>query len=328
MKMKILTIFGGLLLLPLFANADLPGKHPAYLHALTDLRTARWMLEHRPGDAAVSGNEDAAITEIDAAIREIALIVECAGITEIARHLELGREANAVAVVEYRHEGAGAGRDCLGQFFGSRIVWTRAINAQADAGLNGLAVVGSRLDSLVGSVFCFNAVGCGAFCFDAFRFNIYRLFYFVEAAQLKMSVTCDMGSDLEFLAVGVGLNAGVEARGSSAELNVKRACKKERRKGDRPTQSGATKGEIRGGSDECGSSDYPPKGGAPLVDPGDNASRVCGGGPQHGLARGFKGEGAGGSERSGWRTHTARRAAPSGRPPSTSSGQAWAAVPT
>ena len=71
MKMKILTIFGGLLLLPLFANADLPGKHPAYLHALTDLRTARWMLEHRPGDAAVSGNEDAAITEIDAAIREI-----------------------------------------------------------------------------------------------------------------------------------------------------------------------------------------------------------------------------------------------------------------
>src|ERR1700722_3596035 len=64
MKLKILTIFSGLLLLPLFANADLPGKHPAYLHALTDLRTARWMLEHRPGDAAVSGNEDAAIREI------------------------------------------------------------------------------------------------------------------------------------------------------------------------------------------------------------------------------------------------------------------------
>src|SRR3984885_2455609 len=53
------------------ANADLPGKHPAYLHALTDLRTARWMLEHRPGDAAVSAQEDVAITEIDAAIGEI-----------------------------------------------------------------------------------------------------------------------------------------------------------------------------------------------------------------------------------------------------------------
>jgi hypothetical protein len=71
MKLKILTILGGLLLVPLLANADLPGKHPYYLHALSDLRTARWMLEHRPGDAAVSANEDVAITEIDAAIREI-----------------------------------------------------------------------------------------------------------------------------------------------------------------------------------------------------------------------------------------------------------------
>jgi hypothetical protein len=53
------------------ASADLPGKHPFYLHALSDLRTARWMLEHRPGDAAVSGQEDVAITEIDAAIGEI-----------------------------------------------------------------------------------------------------------------------------------------------------------------------------------------------------------------------------------------------------------------
>jgi hypothetical protein len=60
-----------LLALPLAANADLPGKHPYYLHALTDLRTARWMLEHRPGDAAVSGQEDVAVTEIDKAIGEI-----------------------------------------------------------------------------------------------------------------------------------------------------------------------------------------------------------------------------------------------------------------
>jgi hypothetical protein len=49
---------------------DLPGHHPAYLHALTDLRDARWNLEHRPGDAAVSGQEDVAITEIDRAIAE------------------------------------------------------------------------------------------------------------------------------------------------------------------------------------------------------------------------------------------------------------------
>ncbi|HEX4377392.1 MAG TPA: hypothetical protein VHZ99_09615 [Steroidobacteraceae bacterium] len=65
---------GGLLLLaalPLTASADLPGRHPAYLHALSDLRTARWLLEHRPGDVAVSGQEDVAVTEIDAAIGEI-----------------------------------------------------------------------------------------------------------------------------------------------------------------------------------------------------------------------------------------------------------------
>jgi hypothetical protein len=71
MNLKILALFSGLLLLPLLANADSPGKHPYYLHALADLRGARWMLEHRPGDAAVSGQEDVGITEIDAAIREI-----------------------------------------------------------------------------------------------------------------------------------------------------------------------------------------------------------------------------------------------------------------
>jgi hypothetical protein len=52
------------LTLPFAANADLPGKHPAYLHALTDLRAARWMVEHRPGDAAVSAQEDLAVAEI------------------------------------------------------------------------------------------------------------------------------------------------------------------------------------------------------------------------------------------------------------------------
>jgi len=50
--------------------ADLPGRHPAYLHALTDLRAARWNLEHRPGDAAVSTQEDVAIVETDRAIQE------------------------------------------------------------------------------------------------------------------------------------------------------------------------------------------------------------------------------------------------------------------
>lgn len=68
---RLFLAAAALALLPMAAQADLPGKHPYYLHALTDLRTARWMLEHRPGDAAVSGQEDVAIQQIDAAIGEI-----------------------------------------------------------------------------------------------------------------------------------------------------------------------------------------------------------------------------------------------------------------
>ena len=73
MKLRSRLLLSGLLLVtaPFAANADLPGRHPYYLHALSDLRAARWLIEHRPGDAAVSGQEDVAITEIDKAIGEI-----------------------------------------------------------------------------------------------------------------------------------------------------------------------------------------------------------------------------------------------------------------
>jgi hypothetical protein len=47
-----------------------PEKHPAYLHALTDLRAARSFLS-RPAGINVKWDEKRAITEIDAAIREI-----------------------------------------------------------------------------------------------------------------------------------------------------------------------------------------------------------------------------------------------------------------
>jgi hypothetical protein len=53
------------------AWADLPGAHPGYLHALTDLRTARWLLSHQAGDRKVYGDEDVAINEINAAINDI-----------------------------------------------------------------------------------------------------------------------------------------------------------------------------------------------------------------------------------------------------------------
>jgi hypothetical protein len=47
------------------------GEHPYYLHALSDLRAARWMIEHRPGDWAQTNDEVEAVHQIDAAIGEI-----------------------------------------------------------------------------------------------------------------------------------------------------------------------------------------------------------------------------------------------------------------
>jgi hypothetical protein len=50
--------------------ADNPGKHPAYLHALSDLRDARAHLEHFTNEPVVQ-EEEHAIAEIDKAIGEI-----------------------------------------------------------------------------------------------------------------------------------------------------------------------------------------------------------------------------------------------------------------
>src|SRR5689334_1323673 len=47
-----------------------PAHHPAYLHALADLRSARGFLE-RPAAVVVKWDEHQAIREIDAAIHEI-----------------------------------------------------------------------------------------------------------------------------------------------------------------------------------------------------------------------------------------------------------------
>jgi hypothetical protein len=46
-------------------------QHPGYLHALTDLRAARWLIEHRPGDWWQSADEGEAVRQIDASINEI-----------------------------------------------------------------------------------------------------------------------------------------------------------------------------------------------------------------------------------------------------------------
>ena len=56
---------------PMTMQADVPGPHPAYLHALSDLRAARHYLSDGWAWAPVKHDDDAAIREIDAAISEI-----------------------------------------------------------------------------------------------------------------------------------------------------------------------------------------------------------------------------------------------------------------
>ena len=51
--------------------ADEPGRHPAYLHALTDLRHARAHLERQTWSGRMDREEDHVIAEIDKAIEEI-----------------------------------------------------------------------------------------------------------------------------------------------------------------------------------------------------------------------------------------------------------------
>ena len=52
-------------------SINAPGQHPYYLHALSDLRAARWMIEHRPGNWVQTQDEIEAVHRIDAAINEI-----------------------------------------------------------------------------------------------------------------------------------------------------------------------------------------------------------------------------------------------------------------
>jgi hypothetical protein len=51
--------------------AEAPNHHPAYLHALSDLRSARWLIEHRPGNVAQTADEGESVRQINAAINEI-----------------------------------------------------------------------------------------------------------------------------------------------------------------------------------------------------------------------------------------------------------------
>ena len=71
LNLRLLLLPALLTLVPLSVHADEPGHHPAYLHAMADLRHARAHLERQGGDVEFRWDEGAAIREIDLAIREI-----------------------------------------------------------------------------------------------------------------------------------------------------------------------------------------------------------------------------------------------------------------
>jgi hypothetical protein len=73
MTLRLAVLFAGIgSAAPFTAHAQqVPGPHPAYLHALSDLRAARHYLNDGWAWEPVRRDDNAAIGEIDAAIREI-----------------------------------------------------------------------------------------------------------------------------------------------------------------------------------------------------------------------------------------------------------------
>jgi hypothetical protein len=67
----LLLVFSGAARANAATSANAFGPHPYYLHALSDLRAARWMIEHRPGNWVQTQDEIEAVRRIDAAINEI-----------------------------------------------------------------------------------------------------------------------------------------------------------------------------------------------------------------------------------------------------------------
>jgi hypothetical protein len=55
----------------MWAQSVMADGHSAYLHALTDLRAARWLIANRPGGWAQTDNEAMAIHAIEVAVFEI-----------------------------------------------------------------------------------------------------------------------------------------------------------------------------------------------------------------------------------------------------------------
>jgi len=57
-------------LCPTAARSDTPGRHPGYMHSISDLRAAKWLLE-RPDAHNVVKDEQQAVREIDACLHDL-----------------------------------------------------------------------------------------------------------------------------------------------------------------------------------------------------------------------------------------------------------------
>lgn len=69
-------VLGAAFALPLLTSAlvmaDEPGRHPHYIHALSDLRAAQWQIDHRrPEDGEVREDEQVSSDEVAIAIRSV-----------------------------------------------------------------------------------------------------------------------------------------------------------------------------------------------------------------------------------------------------------------
>jgi hypothetical protein len=128
-----------------------------------------------------------------------------------------------------------------------------------------------------------------SFCrLDNFGLNVDGLPNFVESALLHAAFASHMSRDLEFLAIGVGIDTRVELRGAPTQLNVERARQEECPESERLRRTRTGRDEVCGSRDESRGCDPPPQDGPPQVDSGCDADAIGHRRPKHGLARGFE----------------------------------------
>jgi hypothetical protein len=113
------------------------GQHPAYLHALSDLRTARWLIANVPGDWARVIDEQNAIRTIDDSINEIRIA-----------SIDDGKDVNWNPVVQMNMDHGGRLRDALALLFAARNDLAQAENNGAVLGLRDRAWV--HIDQAIG----------------------------------------------------------------------------------------------------------------------------------------------------------------------------------